>query len=166
MERGPSGLGNGPSGLGNGQQGNGQQGNLNLRRHEPDPKPDRAWCREAHELKGLHKPACAGAASPQRRLRAGLPDSRGPGCVPAVSGCTRSRFQTLVQANILHISTSSSDWCGRNPTNWKVCTGRPARVLHHHPNGDYVLLGCRIYGALCAVPVGPSPSDRVCNPMF
>ena len=24
----------------------------NLRRHEPDPKPDRAWCREAHELEG------------------------------------------------------------------------------------------------------------------
>ena len=70
---------------------------------------------------------------------------RGPGCVPAVSGCTRSRFQTLVQASMLHISASSTDWCGRNPTNWKACPAWLARVLHH-PNGDYVL-GCRIYGA-------------------
>ena len=28
---------------------------LNLRRHEPDPKPDRAWCREGHELKEAHE---------------------------------------------------------------------------------------------------------------
>ena len=30
-------------------------GERNLRRHEPDPKPDRAWCQEGHELKEAHE---------------------------------------------------------------------------------------------------------------
>ena len=33
---------------------------LNLRRHEPDPTPDRTWCGEAHELFAvIHELGCA-----------------------------------------------------------------------------------------------------------
>ena len=107
--------------------------------------PRLAWS-EPHELEGLHMPACAGAAPPQRRLRAGTQDSSGPLRGPGGAKSVRSSLHPHVLFNFLTISSSSSDWCGRN-------IGVPIRT-QNPPSG----------APLRCVEVEPSCSDREKKP--